>query len=117
MYFPRMRKFSKFQSKFYKRLGRGRQKEGKQEKIGGNSIRRGHGNELKNKWEKNIIKPVSDNNKCTGYGKEMVIRMKKKIARRILASAMAVAMGLGMAACGNGGNAGGQAEGGTRAES
>jgi len=43
--------------------------------------------------------------------------MKKKIARRILASAMAVAMGLGMAACGNGGNAGGQAEGGTRAES
>lgn len=117
MYFPRMRKFSKFRAKFYKRPGRQGGIGARQGGSGGNSIRREHGNELKNELEKNIIEPVSVNNKCTCYRKEMVIHMKKKIVRRILASAMTLAMVLGMAACGNGGNAGGQAEGRTEAES
>ena len=39
--------------------------------------------------------------------------MKRKIMRRILASAVALAMVLGVTACGNGKNTGGQTEGGT----
>ncbi len=35
-------------------------------KTGGNCIRRGHGNELKNQKEKNIIDSVSDNKAVGG---------------------------------------------------
>ena len=55
--------------------------------------------------------------KCAGYGKGMVIYMKSKMVRRILASAIAFAMVLGTAACGNGGDAGGKAETGAKAGS
>ncbi len=47
----------------------------------------------------------------------MVIYMKRKMVRRILASAIAFAMVLGTAACGNGGDAGGKAETGAKAGS
>ena len=47
----------------------------------------------------------------------MVIYMKRKMVRRILASAIAFAMVLGTAACGNGGDAGGKAEIGAKAGS
>ena len=43
--------------------------------------------------------------------------MKSKMVRRILASAIAFAMVLGTAACGNGGDAGGKAETGAKAGS